>query len=289
VVTILLKSLLTFAHKVYRHEVATGRLALVMKDDLDNIKRPPGVTRKVGPLWSPEQMGAFLHLARVRYEQQPRATVYPVFYTALAAGLRRGELIGLKRTALKKTTVKGETRYYLDITEQLVDYGGKLHEETPKTRQGTRRVPITAAHAELLRAHSERMDGWAKRRKYSPSPLMFPTANGTPLTPRTLYRALDTLCDDLGLPHTTLHSLRKAYTSYTTRELVKAGTYSPKLMAQLLGHASTDVALEVYTLVVEDDLMSATFDPASVSKKYPKEGDKLKNEPVTDENDEEAA
>lgn len=85
--TIQLKSLLTFAAKRYRNEVAAGRLHLVSRDDLDMVKRPQGVTRQAGELWTPVQVRAFLALSRQRYEAQRTAVLYPLFYTALG---RRG-------------------------------------------------------------------------------------------------------------------------------------------------------------------------------------------------------
>lgn len=115
-VTILVKSLYRYAAKVYRAEVRAGALTLPDIDDLDAIRRPPGARREAGELWTLEQVGAFLDLAEKRYHAASRSLVYPLFYTAITAGLRRGELLGLKRAALQ--TRHG--RPCLDITEQYV-------------------------------------------------------------------------------------------------------------------------------------------------------------------------
>jgi integrase len=141
--TILLKALLGFAAKRYRAEIAAGRLHLVYRDDVDNIKRPPGTKRKVNPLWTLEQVQAFLNLAKARYEAHPRNIMYPLFYTALEAGLRRGELIGMPRSALSSHPIRGETRHFLKVTEQIVFYSKGGHHDTPKTPDSNRVVPIT--------------------------------------------------------------------------------------------------------------------------------------------------
>ena len=263
--TILLKGLLNYAAKRYRADVSAGRLHLVSRDDFDNIKRPQGVTRQAGELWTPDQVNAFLALSRTRYESQKQCTVYPLFYTALAAGLRRGELLGLGRKALRRVSVKGEPRYFLDITEQLIDYAGKLHHDTPKSESGVRRVPVSDVLAAVLHTHMVRMDALADEQGRAPSELMFPSSVGTPLMARTVYRARDTLITDLGLPKSTLHQMRKVYTSYLTRDLVKHGRYSPKLVAKLLGHSDHSVALDVYTLVIDEDYMDTFFEPVTVS------------------------
>lgn len=250
-VTILLKSFLAFARKRYRDA------GILDPDDIDKIRRPQGARRKVNTLWSPEQVKAFLRVGKARYEASAKATTYPLFYTALAAGLRRGELLGLPRSALGCK----DGQYYLDITEQLVEYDNKFHPETPKTLAGVRRVPIPAALAETLKRHMARMDEIAEGQGRAASRLMFPSTSGTPLTTRTLYRSLEQIAKGAEVPPCTLHELRKCYTSYLTRELIKQGTYSPKLVARLLGHSSPEVSLSVYTLVNEQDYGSSFFDP----------------------------
>jgi integrase len=42
-------------------------------------------------------------------------------------------------------------------------------------------------------------------------------------------------------------------------ELMRQGKYSPKTVQRRLGHANSGVAMEIYTLVSEDDYMAATL------------------------------
>ena len=63
------------------------------------------------------------------------------------------------------------------------------------------------------------------------------------------------------LPPIYFHSLRKCAATYITQALVDAGRYAPKIVAQILGHSKVDVALEVYTKVVNQDLQYAIFNP----------------------------
>ena len=257
-VTILLKSFYRYAAKLYKAEVRAGRLELPDLDDLDAIKRPPGAKRKVNELWTLEQVSAFLELAEGRYHTTSRSLVYPLFYTAITAGLRRGELLGLRQNALKYR----QGRPYLDITEQYVYYGGKMHHDTPKTEAGVRWLPITEGLEAALKAHVLKLDDIRiKNKRWQENNLMFPSYHGTILGPRNIYRTRDQLVETLGLPHATLHEMRKAACSYLTRELIRQGRYSPKLVQRFLGHSRPDVALSTYTLVVEDDYSLAVFDP----------------------------
>lgn len=55
--------------------------------------------------------------------------------------------------------------------------------------------------------------------------------------------------------------MRKVLPPYLTRNLIKQGRYSPKLVAKLLGHSDHGVALDVYTLVIDDDYMDTFLEP----------------------------
>lgn len=185
-----------------------------------------------------------------------------MFYTAITAGLRRGELLGLKRSALKTMSTKEGPQAYLDVTEQLVYYGSLYHPDTPKTEMGVRRVPVSPGLESALRAHLHKLEVIAgSSPKWEEHGLMFPNYDGGVSSPRNIYRTRDQLIEALALPHSTLHQMRKVFTSYITRDLIQQGRYSPKLVQKLLGHARPDVAMSVYTLVIDEDYMGATFSP----------------------------
>lgn len=266
-VTILLKNMFSFAVKTYRPQIRTGELHLVnIAEDLDTISRPESARKKTTRPWTDAELQAFLHEAKTRYEKSTSNLLYPVFHTAVAAGLRRGELLGLKRSSLKSRTLEIETRkrrqFYLEITEQLVYYDGKYHQETPKTAAGVREVPIGLTLARALRSRMLKIDRVATNNPaWVPNDLMFPSYKGTPISTRNLYRARDEIVKKLELPSVTLHELRALYATYVTRDLIQRGKYSPKIVQALLRHTHANVALQFYTRVIDEDFAGATFDP----------------------------
>lgn len=262
--TILLRSLWTYALRTYAAEIRAGRVHLYdVARDLDPVKAPAGSRAPKGEAWTPEQLAAFLKASQAKYERSVSNLYYPVFYTALAAGLRRGELLGLRRQDLVSSNGAGGP-WLLCIQQQFTYVNGKHRLETPKTASGRRRVPIGPDLAELLQGHVARLDRIAKQNPaWQASDLLLPSYNGTPIEPRNLYRALHQLVDELGLPRVTLHELRSLYATYVTKTLVQQGRYSPKLVMQLLGHSHPHVALQHYTRVVEEDLLLATFEPTA--------------------------
>lgn len=258
-VTILLKEIWRHAMKIYRAEVRHGELRLInLGDDLEPIRRPASAKSKPPVLWSGAQLQAFLKESEHRYHASMRSLYHPLFYTAIAAGLRRGELLGLRWEDLERN---GE-RAYLNIVRQLNHYAGDWHEDTPKREASERRVPIDIQHVGLLMQHHERLE-LIEQRGGTPfeQGLMFPTRTGMPFQPGELYGYERDIIRQLGLPDATLHTLRKVYATYLTRELIRQGRYSPKLVAGLLGHSTQDTAMKIYTLVIEEDYDAAIFNP----------------------------
>lgn len=260
--TIQLRSIYKHALKIHRAEVRAGSLKLFdLTEDLEAVRRPPEARSKPTEAWTVDQLTAFLTEAKCGYDASRSSLLYPVFYTAIAAGLRRGELLGLTRADLR---VDGEGNSSLLVDKQLVYYAGRHHPDTPKSDAGEREIPITPELAQVLKAHMAKLDEIAAENpEWTPTDLLFPSYNGRPMEPRSLYRAKDRIIAKLKLPASTLHELRAVYATYVTRELVRQGKYSPKLVMRLLGQSHPDVAILHYNRVVGEDLSAATFDPYS--------------------------
>jgi integrase len=139
--------------------------------------------------------------------------------TAMYAGLRRGELIGLRREEIDLATGVLHVRRGWDMVEGEV---------APKSRQGRRKVPI----AGILRDHlDERLlhaDGDAH---------VFGS-------PRWVSRANDRArerWEKRGLPVLTLHGCRHAYASFG----IAAGL-NAKTLSVYMGHATIAITLNLY-------------------------------------------
>lgn len=270
--TILLKSLYKQALRQYRNAVRSGRLPLYdLTEDLEPVRRPAEAEHKPNDLWTVDELGAFLKAGQTHYKASLRHLAYPLLRTAIATGLRRGELLSLRRQDIITTKLEDGTELHqLTVSGQYVYYDGKHHKDTPKSRAGDRQVPFGIELLDVLKEHMARLDKIAKLNPdWQPTDLLFPTFNGRPMDPSNIYRARDKIhalaSEDLGreLPRATLHEMRGLYTTYLTRELVRQGKYNPKLVMRVLGHAHPNVALIHYNRVIEEDLAGAVFDPAS--------------------------
>jgi integrase len=139
--------------------------------------------------------------------------------TAMYAGLRRGELIGLRRDDIDLATGVLHVRRGWDMVEGAV---------APKSRQGRRKVPV----AGILRDHlDERLLQADDDAHIFGSPQWVSRANDRA---RERWGAR-------GLPVLTLHGCRHAYASFA----IAAGL-NAKTLSVYMGHATIAITLNLY-------------------------------------------
>lgn len=139
--------------------------------------------------------------------------------TAMYAGLRRGELIGLRREDIDLATGVLHVRRGWDMVEGAV---------APKSRQGRRKVPIAA----VLRDHlDERL-------------LQIADNDHVLGSPKWLARTNDRARErwgKRGMPVLTLHEARHTYASFA----IAAGL-NAKTLSTYMGHATIAITLDLY-------------------------------------------
>jgi integrase len=127
-----------------------------------------------------------------------------VYVLALSAGLRRGELLGLRWADVDLDG--GE----LHVRQAVQRVGGELRFTEPKTRHSRRTIPLPALAVDALREHKARQaaDRLAAGPGWRDSGLVFTTATGTGIEPRNLNRHWYSLRTRAGVPSVRFHDLR---------------------------------------------------------------------------------
>ena len=253
-VTDILKSSYKFALRAYRKEIHEGRVRLLdLAQDLPTVQTPER-KRVSQRLWPLAELNAFLDAAEEDY-RVAKNLYYPLYLTACSAGLRRGELLGLPKAAVGRASLEqtSSSVAYLDITTQLVYYGGKHHRETPKSDAGERRIYIPESLYRFISdEHLPRLEQLARSRDWLEHGLLFPTLQGRPIAPSSLYRHRNKLCQRLGLNPIRLHDLRKIYSTRLTAQLIEEGNFTPKNLMLAMGHNDPVVAVRDYMQAIED-------------------------------------
>jgi integrase len=153
--------------------------------------------------------------------------------------LRRGELLGLRwdDVDLERGTLR--------VGRALVREGGRYSLGETKTKRGRRRVNLTPRTATALRAHRKRQ--LEERMKlaglHEDHELIFATRTGTPINSEHLVkRSFKPLLEKAGLPEIRFHDLR-----HTCATLLLGRGVHPKLVQELLGHATIAMTLDTYS------------------------------------------
>ena len=214
----------TFAYAVRKGLATSNPVSLLTTDERPRQTEP----RKVHE-WTPEEIASVFEASeRVARKKGAQVNYTLLLRTAIYSGLRLGELLGLQ---WQDIDFEGGT---IHVVRQF----SKTGELTPpKTKAGTRRVPI---RAELIKALRE----WRLASSHSKDEdFVFAAREGGSKLHRTIQRAWETIREQAGLPDTiTFHDLRHAYASVA----IHAGA-DAVFLARVMGHADPAITLRVYT------------------------------------------
>ena len=113
--------------------------------------------------------------------------------------------------------------------------------------KGRRTVKLTRDATEALRRHLtrqlEEIDGLGDY--FQENGLVFCTSKGTLINPTNLRkRSFAPLLAKAGLPHMTFHQLR-----HTAATILLLKNVNPKIVSEMLGHASIAITLDTYSHV----------------------------------------
>jgi integrase len=178
---------------------------------------------------------------RVLFEAVSGDRLEALYIVAVTAGLRRGELQGLKWDDLDL-----EARM-LQVRRTLAEPKGGYIFEAPKSGKG-RNIRLTQRAIAALRMHRKRQleERMLKAGLWKEQGLVFPSAVGTPIWGGNLNRAFKATLQRAGLPKSTrFHDLR-----HTCATLLLMQGVNPKFVQELLGHADISLTLNVFSHVL---------------------------------------
>ena len=177
-----------------------------------------------------------------------------LYIVAVTAGLRRGELQGLK---WEHVDLESGT---LQVRRTLSEPKGGHIFEAPKSGKG-RSIRLTRRATAALRSHRKRQ--LEERMKlaglWTDHGLVFTSGVGTPLLGGNLNRSFKVTLRRAGLPEIRFHDLR-----HTCATLLLKQGVNPKFVQELLGHADITLTLNVYSHVLPDmgDAAAGAMDDA---------------------------
>src|SRR5215217_5407607 len=230
--------------KALKQAVSDG---LIPRNAAGSVKPPRPRTEEIRPL-DREQVRAFL-------EAVSGDRLEALYVVAITAGLRAGELLGLKWEDVDLEAGILQVRRTLSEARS-----GRIF-EAPKSGKG-RRIRLTRKATQALRGHRRRQleEKLQLGSLWQENGLVFPSQVGTPIGGRNLIRHFKRRLGRAGLPSTfRFHDLRHTCATLLLRQGVHV-----KFVQELLGHGDVSLTLNVYSHVLPDmgDTVAGAMDEA---------------------------
>lgn len=213
---------------------------LLVRNPVEAVAPLPETPREM-ILWTPQQAARFLDTALAH-------RLHALFYLDMSTGLRRGELLALRWQDIQGNIVH--------VRQTMSYVKGQFIFSAPKTKQGFRRVPVTADVLDVLEQQKQHQQ--AERdflgEAWPDSDLIFTSKVGTPIYPDNLTRLRIELMEKAEVPRIRLHDLRHLHASVA----IKNGV-DPKVLADRLGHSRASFTLDTYTHLFEEQRETAAI------------------------------
>ena len=218
------------------------KLGIVMRNVADAVT-PPRVEPKEMRVWNQEQGRQFLAVAG-------QSTYGPIWIVAMATGMRRSELLGLRWEDVDCE------RGVLCVRQVVTVVQGAPHAGPPKSKSSRRDVLVPEEVMDTLREHKRRQNEQrlALGSIWEDHDLVFAAANGNYINPNNLTRDFMRLVALAGLPTIRIHDLRHAHVAL----LIQLGA-DIKDVSERVGHARTSTTMDIYHHVMPEQ-RSATVE-----------------------------
>jgi len=221
-------------HRILFQALQYGRRQGVLMQNAADLVNPPRARKSVMKTLLPSEV------ARL-FESTKDNLYYPIYFTAINTGLRQAELLGLRWRDIDLDLAA------LSVNQVLYKRRGVCIFKEPKSEHSRRRLDLTPSLALFLRKYRAQREAEfiITGDPLTDDDLVFGKADGTPVDPSTLTHQLGKALQKAGLPHVRFHDLRHSFAS-----LMLLGGVHPKIVSEMLGHASVTLTLDTYSHVI---------------------------------------
>jgi integrase len=184
--------------------------------------------------WTFEELNHFLSVVKKK-----DSYYHNVFATAAFTGLRKGEVLGLKRSDVDLKNNK------IMITQSIAETKKEgVHISRLKTPSSYRQVAIDSFVTSILKEQIKKNNEMKLKfgPEYKDFDLVFCHLDGDLFRPTSLNRPFKKYIELSGVPYIRFHDMR-----HTHATLLLELSVNPKIVADRLGHSSVKITLDTYS------------------------------------------
>jgi len=254
---------------IHRHRVLHQALAQAVRWNLISFNptervKPPRVTPYEPPLLDES--------AAIRMIEALKNTRLMVpIVLAMATGIRRGEILGLRWADIDLE------HGFLRVKRSLAQVKGVLGFRDPKSVKGLRTIALPVFATECLRRHRRKQMELRLRLgpSYNAGDLVCCRPDGRPWAPATFTTVFADAVRRHKLPRLRFHDIRHAHATWSARY----GQH-PKVVSERLGHSSTRITMDTYTSVAPgmQELAAKQLDQAFATVRQTSFGNRLQTD-----------
>lgn len=181
-----------------------------------------------------------------------------IVHLLLITGARRGEILGLKWSAVDFTN----NRIHI-CNNVLYTPDRGIYQDTPKTESSIRWIALPQETMDLLEEWKTYQEADAKKKGafyHNKEGLLFTQENGSPMCPDSVTTYLRRFSEKNNLPHINPHKFRHTMASMLIYKHV-----DPVSVSKRLGHSQVSTTTDIYAHVIEEadqqnaDLLAGIF------------------------------
>jgi|HubBroStandDraft_6_1064221.scaffolds.fasta_scaffold00365_17 integrase len=220
-----------YVHRTLRRALGQAERWKLVSSNAAAVVTPPRAEQREMHTLTAEQVRRLLEVAPDRDR--------PLYLLAVSTGMRQGELLALRWADVD---LNGGS---LRVVATLHHLSGEAATfDAPKTARSRRRVELSESVVVALSTHKVATieERWRSGQLWQDHNLVFPNLLGRPRGPSNVSRDLHQVLERAGLPRIRFHDLR-----HTAATLMLGRGVHPKLVSDMLGHASIGITLDTYS------------------------------------------